>query len=175
MSRQYVAKKDLERLYPSHTLRRKGGTWDNDEFYATYSSAKIVSVLKREAKTVEKAMDAFIACSIADGLDYVLEGYQLSPGFVAKMVKKHGKNVRAVFLTKKNAKQFAKDVHKSTTPNDWLLAITKHEETFERVGEMVSLYSEYFERNAKKYSFPVVNLDRQFSKGVKTAIEKLAK
>jgi hypothetical protein len=78
--------------------------------------------------------------------------------------------VRAVFLTKFDAHKFAKDVHKSTTPNDWLIVLTKKEETFVKVGKMVSLYSKYFEKEAKKYSLPVFNTDKTFTSQIDKAI-----
>src|SRR3989339_380570 len=91
-----------------------------------------------------------------------------------KMSKKHGKqNIKVVFLTKFNADKFAKDVRKSTTPNDWLLVLTKKQETFVKVGKMVSEYSKYFEREAKKFGFITVNSDENFNKQIDKATKYL--
>jgi len=90
------------------------------------------------------------------------------------MIKKYGKqNVKAVFLTKFNAEKFAKDVIKSKTPNDWLLVLTKKPETFLKVGKMVSLYSQYFEKEARKNSLEVFNMDKKFNQQINKAIKYL--
>lgn len=65
-------------------------------------------------------------CEIKDGNDYIIEGYHLEPRFIQSLMKKYGKkNLKAVFLTKMDAEKFAQDVHKSITPNDWLILGTK--------------------------------------------------
>lgn len=160
--------------YPYSFLRRKGKMRGNDEFYRTYSSAKIISVLKKQARSVYDAIDTAIACEIADGNDYIIEGYHIMPSFAQKMIKKYGKqNVRAVFLTKFDANKFAKDVHKSTTPNDWLIVLTKKPETFVKVGKMVSTYSKDFEKEAKKFGLQVFNTDTNFNEQINNAIKYL--
>lgn len=174
ISRQYVPKKDIKKQYPYSYLRRQGKARNNDEFYSTYSTNKIVSVLRREAKSTEKAIDAFVACAIDNGKDYIVEGYHLSPAFVKELINKYGKkHIKAVFLTKFDAEKFASDVHKSSTPNDWLLVLTKKEETFLKVGKMVVKYSNFFEVGAKKYRFEVFNMDFNFRKQIQKIIHQL--
>ncbi|PIZ96919.1 MAG: hypothetical protein COX80_00125 [Candidatus Magasanikbacteria bacterium CG_4_10_14_0_2_um_filter_33_14] len=170
----HTPKEEMEKKYPYSTLRKKGKAINNDTFYETYSSQKIMNVLKQEAKAVYKAIDTVIACEIADGNNYIIEGYHIVPSFAQKMIKKYGKqNVKAVFLTKFNAEKFAKDVIKSKTPNDWLLVLTKKPETFLKVGKMVSLYSQYFEKEARKNSLEVFNMDKKFNQQINKAIKYL--
>ena len=76
-------------------------------------------------------------------------------------------------IIKKDATKFAADVHKSTTPNDWLIVGTKKPETFLKVGNMVSLYSSYLEKEAKKYGFKVLNMDENFEKKLLEAVKYL--
>jgi 2-phosphoglycerate kinase len=173
-SRPYVPKKNQKKKYPYSYLRGHGKDRNNDEFYSIYSTTKIISVLKKQAKTVETAVEMFIAHELDNHNDYIIEGYHITPAFRTKMVKTYGKkNIRTVFLTKFDAEQFAKDVHKSSTPNDWLLVLTKKEETFLKVGKMVAKYSEYFEKEAKKFKLKTVNMDKNFSKQIKEAVKLL--
>jgi len=81
--------------------------------------------------------------------------------------------VRAIFLAKFDANKFAKDVNKSTTPNDWLIVLTKKQETFVKVGKMVSLYSRYFEKEAKRFGLRVFNTDTDFIDQINIAIKYL--
>ncbi len=92
------------------------------------------------------------------------------------MIKKFGQDkVRAVFLTKLDENKFAVDVNKSTTPNDWLIVLTKKQETFVKVGKMVSLYSQYFEKEAKKLGLRIFNTDINFNSQISDAIKHLIK
>lgn len=175
ITQEHTPQEEWEKKYPYSFLRKKGKlSRSNDAFYNTYSPKKIISVLEKQAKAVHKAIDITIACEIADGNDYIIEGYHISPGFAHKMIKKYGKqNIRAVFLTKFDENKFAKDVRKSTTPNDWLLVLTKKQETFVKVGIMVSEYSKYFEKEAKKFGLKVFNTDTKFTNQINNAIKYL--
>jgi len=161
--RPYIPNSKFKEAYPYSYLRKHGDARNNDVFYETYSSQKIIQVLKKQSKTTYKAIDNMIANEIDNGNDYVIEGYHLIPSFVEKLIKKHGrKNIKALFLTKHDSEKFAVDVHKSDTPNDWLLVLTKKQETFLKVGKMVSQYSDIFEKEAKKHKMKTLNMDRSF-------------
>lgn len=176
ITQEYTLEEKRREKYPYSFLRRKGKMRGNDEFYNTYSPAQIINVLKQQAESVHKAIDTAIACEIADGNDYIIEGYHIVPSFAQKMIKKYGKQtVRAIFLTKFDAHKFAKDVHKSTTPNDWLIVLTKKPETFVKVGKMVSEYSGIFEREAKKFGLKMFNTDTNFNNKISGAIKYLLK
>ena len=160
----YMTKEELVKNRPYSGLRRKDGDRNNDTFYSKYSAKKIIGVLKGQAKPIFKAIEMMVVCEIADGNNYIIEGYHIVPSVAARLIKKYGrKNVKAVFITKTDAIKFARDVKKSTTPNDWLLVLTKKEETFLKVGEMISEYSKDFEDEAKKFDLPVFNMDKDFN------------
>jgi len=170
----YMTKEELIKNRPYSNLRRKDGDRSNDTFYNKYSAKKIASVLKGQARPIFKAIEMMAVCEITDGNDYIIEGYHIIPSLADKLVKKYGKkNVKAVFLTKHDEIKFAKDVKKSTTPNDWLLVLTKEQETFVKVGKMISEYSKYFEKEAKKYGLKVFNVDSGFNKQINSVINYL--
>ena len=169
---EYMTQKQWNKLHPYTLLRKKLKT--NDEFYAKLSAQKIVSVLRRQARPVFPAIDMAAICEIADGNSYVIEGYHIEPSFASKLIKKYGRTkIKAIFIIKKDATKFALDVHKSTTPNDWLIVGTKKPETFLKVGKMVSLYSTYLEKEAKKYGLKVLNMDDNFEKKLLEAVKYL--
>ena len=170
----YWTKEELVKNRPYSQLRRKDGDKHNDTFYNKYSTQKIISVLKGQARPIFKAIEMVVVCELTDGNDYIIEGYHIVPSVVARLVKKYGeKNVKTVFLTKTNALKFASNVKKSTTPNDWLLVLTKKEETFLKVGEMIAEYSKDFEVEAKKYGLKVFKMDNDFNKKIIEAINYL--
>jgi ABC-type Zn uptake system ZnuABC Zn-binding protein ZnuA len=113
---------------------------------------------------------------LIDKDDIIVEGYQVTPEIVEKIIKKFGKkNIQSIFLVKHDEKKFVKDLHKSTTPNDWIIRKTKEEATFHKIAKMISEYSKYFEKEAKKYKFTVFTMDQDFEKQIKKAIQLLIK
>ena len=62
-------------------------------------------------------------------------------------------------------------LHKSTTPNDWIIRKTKNEATFGLIAKMIAEYSHYFDTEAKKYGFSICNMDEDFDKQI-DVIEK---
>lgn len=172
---KYMTKEQWNKTHPYYVLRHKYR--GNDNFYGSLSPEKILSVIKKEALATHNAIDMAAICEIKDGNDYIIEGYHVNPSLAHKLIKKYGKkNIKAIFLVKFNAEKFAIDVHKSTTPNDWLLGGTKHQKTFLRVGNMIALYSKYFEVAAKKHNLKVLNMDNNFkdkiSEGIKYLCQK---
>ena len=98
VSRSYLPKKEHPKKYPYSFLRRRGKARNNDEFYSLYSTQKIVSVLKKQARSVEMAIELFIAHELDNHNDYIIEGYHVTPQFAARMTKKYGKkNFKVLF------------------------------------------------------------------------------
>src|SRR3989338_8625512 len=125
----YMSKAQWNKTHPYSLLRSKHKT--NDDFYNAYSVEKIIEVLRKQAEPTVAAIDMMTICEIKDGNNYIIEGYHILPTIAAELMKKYGhKNIKAIFLGKHDPKKFAVDVHKSTTPNDWMLLGTKKSETF---------------------------------------------
>jgi len=109
---------------------------------------------------------------LTDKDDFIVEGYQVTPEIVDRVFKKFGQeHIKAVFLVKYDEQKFIQDIHKSTTPNDWILRKTKNEDTYELIAKMIVGYSRYFEKEAKKYRFKIFNMDNEFENQL-NAIEK---
>lgn len=161
IGRAYSSKRDDIKKYPHAAIRK--GNRNNDEFYQKYSAKKIVAAYIKQAKTTGLAIDMTAICEIADGNDYIIEGYQVEPILAAKLSKKYGQEkFTCLFLTKTDSKLFVQNLKKSTTPNDWILTNTKKEETFKKIAEMVKVYSVYFRVEAKKYRFRCLDLSHNF-------------
>lgn len=172
ISGAYMTKSVWNKTHPYNALRRVYKT--NDRFYESLSPKKIVSALRQESKATFGAISTMAICEIKDGNDYIIEGYHLEPRFVRSLMKKYGAaNFKTIFLTKLDAEKFASDVHKSTTPNDWLLLGTKKPENFLKVGNMVSLYSLQLEKEAKKHGLHTMRMDQDFKKRLQMAVNLL--
>ena len=166
------APKKFDKLYPHNAMKGK----TNDETYALIPPKQIAKNYIKQAKTSYAAVDMFSICEIKDGNDYVIEGYHVTPQLAAWLIKKYGnKHFRVLFLVKSDTDKFIRDVKKSSTPNDWILAKTQEKETLHKIAEMVSYYGQFFDKEARKYNFKVLNMDDDFGGQLKKAIELLTK
>ncbi len=115
-------------------------------------------------------------CSIKDEIDYIIEGYHITPKFAAKLIKKYGAhNIKAVFLAKTDAQKFVAEAVKNPVTNDWLIKKDTKPETIAKVGEMIALYSNYFEAEAARYKLPVFAMDKNFTKSISEIVKILGK
>ncbi len=168
----YSAKEKRPELFPHSYLRGDS----NDEFYSENSIEQIVKDYIAQGETCYEAISMMAQTYLTDEDDFIVEGYSVTPEIIAKIFNKFGKeHIRAVFLVKHNEQQFIKDVHKSNTPNDWILRKTKEEVTFTKIAQMVSVYSRYFEEEAIKHSMVVLTMDNDFEKQLSEAQRYLTK
>ena len=168
ISGEYMSQAEWNASHPYWLLRRKHKT--NDDFYHHLPPGQIVNVLRGEARATFPAIEMMVLCEMTEGNDYIIEGYHIEPSLARMLIKKYGrKNIHAVFLVKHDAKKFVEDVHKSTTSNDWLVRGTKKQETFLKVGEMVSMYSRYIEKDVRKYGLSVLGMDKNFESQIQKA------
>ena len=170
ISGRYMTKNQWSISHPYSILRRIHKS--NDAFYTSLSSQKIVTLLRKQARATFPAIEMAIACAVADEHDLIIEGYHLEPRLANQVIKKYGKEkIKAIFLIKEDPEKFASDVRKSTTPNDWLLVLTKQEDTFLKVGVMVAALSQRISGEAKKHQLLVCNTDQNFERQMVAAVK----
>lgn len=162
----YMNKRDYSKNFPTHCQRGK----NNDEKYSKYSSDKIIKAYREQAKTSYQAIDMFTICEITDGNDFILEGYHIEPSLVAKLSLKYPGKIKSLFLVKTNEKKFIRDIEKSTTPNDWIIARTKNNKTYFKIANMICKYGNIIEKESKKYRLKVLNTENDFEKKINLAI-----
>ena len=169
---KYLSKEEIDAMYPHNAQK---GT-NNDETYSLQSPKQIAENYIKQATATYDAVDMLSICEIKDGNDYIVEGYHVTPELADRLIKKYGaKHFRALFLVKEDTKKFLANVKKSTTPNDWILAKTKAADTFNKIAEMVSLYGNFFSKEAMEYGFTVINMDDDFEKRLNEGVEHLTK
>ncbi len=157
----YTPKRKRPALFPHRYLR----AGSNDAFYSGHSARKIIQNYIAQGKSTYSAISMMVETSLADKEDFIVEGYQVTPEIVDRIFKKFGKErLRAVFLVRHDEAKFIRDIHKSTTPNDWILRKTKNHATYGKIAKMINAYSHYFEKEAQKYGFKVFNMDDDFKK-----------
>jgi len=164
----YTPKEKHAAFFPHSYLRGES----NDEFYSKNSPQEIIKNYIAQGETTYDAISMMAETYLTDKDDFIVEGYQVTPEIVDRVFKKFGQeHIKAVFLVKHDEQKFIQDIHKSTTPNDWILRKTKNEDTYELIAKMIVGYSRYFEKEAKKYRFKIFNMDNEFENQL-NAIEK---
>lgn len=168
---EYMSQTTWNRTHPYSVARRK---YSHTDFYKQLSTAKIVSLLRTQARATFAAVSMLIESSLQDGVDFCIEGYHIEPVVVEKLQKKFGeKHIRAIFVVKHDAVQFAEDVRVHSGPNDWLQLVDKKGESFARVGEMVARFSSVIEKEAQARGYSVVSMDKAFTRAQKVAMKML--
>lgn len=135
----------------------------NDERYAKNTSSEIINAYQQQAKTVYAAVKAFVQSELTDENDYIIEGYHIAPELIGNLTSDFPCLIIGIVLIKKNADEFIDSIHKSTTPNDWILTKTKDETTFPKIAAMVVDYAAQLEVESKKYSIKVICTDGDFA------------
>ncbi|MDO8676351.1 MAG: hypothetical protein Q7K16_01730 [Candidatus Azambacteria bacterium] len=171
----YTNKNDIPKKFPWN-FQRKITKRINDIAYNTFSADEIIRFYRTQAKNVFMAIEMMAISEITDCNALIVEGYHIEPSLVTKLRKKYGeKNVCGVFLIKTNEIKFVRDITKTSTPNDWIIARTKNKETYSKIAEMICKYGKFFGNEAKKNSLAVFNMNDNFNDKIDSAIAHLKK
>jgi 2-phosphoglycerate kinase len=161
----YIAEQDFAAKFPLSSMNNES----NDEKYAQNTTNEIINAYQQQAKTVYDAVKAFVASEIADGNDYVIEGYHVEPVLIKELTTRYPDMIRGIIVIKKDVNKFLEDIHKSTTPNDWILARTKDEATFPKIAAMIMEYGAQLEREAEQQAIKVICTDGDFANQLQEA------
>lgn len=163
----------LDKLFPKNFIRKKT-KHGNDIMYSSYAAKQIVSLYKKQAKVSAKAIEAMVECEIRNGHDYVIEGHQLQPKLISKLVKIHGKsNIKPIVLTRFNLDEIVSGCLKNKAKYDWFIQKTKDPETYHKIAKMIKVYSEFFQKESELIGLQIVNMDGDFSSKIDEAVRLL--
>lgn len=155
----YTPEEKRPALFPHSSWRGDS----NDEFYSEHSAEEIVRNYITQGQATYDAISMMAETYLTDEDDFIVEGYQVTPEIVDRIFKKFGhEHVKEVFLVRQDEQKFIQDIHKSTTPNDWVIRKTKDKATYGKIAAMIAKYSRYFENEAEKYGLKVFSMDEDF-------------
>ena len=164
---------DLDRLFPKNAVRKKTKN-SNDLMYSVYSAKQIVNLYIKQAKASWKAIETMVECEISNGHDYVIEGFQLHPQLMNRLVKKYGKkNITPIVLTRFDCDGIVSGCLKHKAKSDWFIEKTKDSDIYPKIAKMIQVYSEIFEKEAKKFKIKVISVDGDFPKQIKEVLVHL--
>ncbi len=165
-----VPEEDYPKLFPSSNHR----TDSNDERFEKYDTQTLIDDYIAQGKTSYSAIEMVVETYLVDEDDFIIEGYQITPELVCRIRERFGSDhIQQLFLYKSDTEKFVVDIHNTTTPNDWIMRRTKKDETYMKIAKMICKYGEYFNEQSQKYSFETMNMDNNFERQLKKAVEKL--
>lgn len=171
----FIPKQDYAKKLPLAVARQETN-FSNDVFYAKYSAQQIVGFYLRQAETYWQGIRNFIEYAIEDNHDLILEGWQILPHLLHKIVTSENRGeLKMIFLCKKNLENIVLGLKANIAKNDWVIKNTKNEETFLAIAKMVSEFSLYIEEQAKEYEFQSINTDFNFEQKLQAALETKSK
>ena len=173
IAQRYIAEEERSKLFPKTSLRKESGG-GNDELYNMFSVEEIVSVYRKQSEAVYKAVEVLIAYAHKEGWDYVVEGYHITPTLISKL-KKENSDISGVILTNTKADGVIERSMNSDVKKDWLRDKTKNKETFPKIAEMVSLYSQKLQGEAEGLDVDVIDVGESFQEKLDKAFELLTR
>lgn len=165
----YIQEKDQSRMFPTSNQRED----NNDLKYSKYSTEEIIMAYQSQAKTIYDAIDMFVISEVTNGNDFTIEGYHIEPALVSKLEQKYPGEIKSVFLMKSDQNKFVANIKMSSTPNDWILARTHEDKTYNKIAKMICQYGEYFKKESEKHGLEIMNMDDNFEKNIDKALNIL--
>jgi len=169
-------------MLPKSEVKRKIPQTDmptpKDKFrFEVYSPKALLRAQVAEARTMWPAIEALIASLIHREEDFVIEGVHLFPPLVNKLKnKKYWKQVRVVYLIKKDLDKIQAGFAKNKSGYDWMYSSIKGDhKRLTEAAELVREKAEYIEKEAKKFRFKIYNTENSFDKVLKEAQQYLIK
>lgn len=167
----YVSEQDYDAFFPKSKMRRETGG-GNDLMYERYSTEQITGAYILQASSTWKALETFVACESLYGHDYIFEGHQIHPEFFEKLRKKFPDTpFKAVFLGRSDNDTVVRSATEHAGSSDWFTQKTIDVAVYPKIADMITSYSDYFEKEATKYTLPYFSMDTDFLEQVAT-IEK---
>jgi 2-phosphoglycerate kinase len=167
----YIHEQDYAVRLPLRVARQETH-YSNDSFYEKYSPEESVDLYLRQAETYWPGVENFIKYALEDDHDLVIEGWQILPNRLRRVIDPHAR-ARTVFLYKKGEFEIAASLRSHVAKNDWVIKNTEKEETFDAIAKMISVFGAVIEREAASSGFRAINTDREFETTIKQTLEFL--
>lgn len=151
MMAEIVNKKDYKDLFLFRDSKLTA-----EKAFKTYTPKQIMLGQKKESVDVWKAVKAFIKTDYVFE-SYIVEGIAILPSLVHKAFG-NNKNIKPIFLVSNDVKRISKVIH---TRGLWDDADKYPDSVKDREVEWVCLFNEYIIKEAKKYDYPVYQVDRK--------------
>ncbi len=168
---EYYPKESLDVLRPFSAMRREVDR-DNAKLVELFAPRQIIEAYEKQGQSTWAGIQAMITYELQRNDSIIVEGYQITPAFVASILKEHGKTmIRSVFLVKEDREAILEG-WKHAPANDWLTQ-NSNKETLKKYSNLTALYGQYVQAESKKYDLMCVNTDLEFHQKIDNALAVL--
>ncbi|MFH1404545.1 MAG: hypothetical protein ABIH21_00410, partial [Patescibacteria group bacterium] len=165
----YIPNSKLETMFPKRIIRKQTKQ-SNDLMYSKYTIKQIAEAYIRQAKSSWDAIEMAVEVAIYENHDLIIEGHQVHPALISKMIKRFAKQIKGLVITRHDTNMVAKCSRKFATKNDWFTCKTKNSDADIKIARMICVYSEYFTKEAEINKINIINVDNNFKKQIKHAV-----
>jgi 2-phosphoglycerate kinase len=168
--RAHCPKKEIYKKFPFKKMDALAGNLIFDKYTAKeFATAEIT-----ESKTIWPGLLAFINHVYKTREDCVIEGVHLLPSLVHKIKNDPiFKELRIVYLVKKDLDNIIDGLRKNNTRHDWLADIIKTQSGLTGAAKAVREEGLYFEKEAKKFGFDIILTESNFKSQINKAVKYL--
>lgn len=167
----YLTDEDTARLLP----RLPGTFRDNDTKFERFSIGQIIKNYRIKAASSWSAVRDVAEYALADGNDFVIEGYQIEPKPVAALRDELGAgDLRCLFAYRTDIDATHDALQRHRVPNDWAHEFTRRPQTLERIAEMICVYGAAIATEATQLGLPTINMDGTFADQLDVALTTLS-
>lgn len=170
---QETSKRVFAKRFPKTVLCERTG-WENDPLYTTTPINTIVHAYITQGTSSWKATEQFIQHCLHEGHDFILEGHQIHPEFVHRLLRHTPNDIRVVFLYKKDIPHLLEGFNRNRGAVDWVTQKTKDPSILPRIAEMLSTFGNWFFSQAETYHLPSQNMDVDFEKTIRRLTRRMA-
>ncbi len=155
-------------MRPFSVLRRETKK-DNAKLVDQFSAQQIIDAYEKQGQSMWPGMRAIIGYEMQRKDSIIIEGYQISPSFVASVEKEYGKDaIRSVFLVKENEEAILEG-WENAPANDWLTKDSSST-TLQKYAALTALYGTQTAAEATKNNQLCVNTDTDFDAQLEKAL-----
>lgn len=168
---EYVPKENFLEMFPK-AMARVETKRSNDLFYEKYSVSQIINLYLKQGETLSKAIKMFLESESIYKHSHILEGFHITPELVAN-IKRDDIEVKAVFLGREDRVDILNAIKKGRKAGDWVAEQTKGEDTFEKIADMIVLFSTTLKSEAEKHDQRYYSVDGDFETNLEEILKKL--
>lgn len=169
----YPKDKDKEKVMRPFSYMRNATDRDNAKLVQQYSAEQIVEAYTNQGESTWESINAMINYGIAVGDNVIIEGYQITPDFLHKILnQENAAFIKAVFLLKEDEGVILKGWEENVPDNDWLLK-NSSKETLSQYAHVTAMHGKVIKQAAEQFGFNYVTTDKDFSVQLNKALSCL--
>ena len=109
---------------------------------------------------------------MSDERDIIIEGYHIETSMIKRLETRFSEIIRSYILVKTDKEKLVSDFMKSTSLNDWIIKRTVYPETFGKIADMISLYSEEISTESHECEIQTLDMSSDFDEKIEDIIIK---